>query len=314
MPPEKVQSTMQRLKSLIEQKSSLNTNERMAEYTNPGPIENNIYIPVHEGKGAITTEQIGGTDADVKNLADLDYFQNELFGSLRVPKQFFGQTDDGAGFNGGSSLAIISSRYGKAIKRIQNTILQALTDAINLMLIDKGLLAYVNQFTLRMTTPITQEEIDKREATSNQIRNATDILNMLGDVEDPIVKLKILKSLLATVTTDSDILDFIQDQIDMLEEAAQPEEVNSDEEEDLDIDNEFESVRTAPLTPEEPMQAPEFTEIESEPQEASAEETSAEETSLPTPAQAMGEEGEATESLEEELPTFASLNINGLDL
>ena len=92
----------------------------MTEYTNPGPIENNIYVPTHEGIGAISTSQIGG-DVDVKSLADLSYYQDKLFGNLRVPKQYFGVTDDAAGFNGGSSLSIISSRYGKMIKRIQNT-------------------------------------------------------------------------------------------------------------------------------------------------------------------------------------------------
>lgn len=318
MPPEKVQSTMQRLKSLVEQKSSLKTNERMAEYTNPGPIENNIYIPVHEGRGAITTEQIGGQDADVKNLADLDYFQNNLFGSLRIPKQYFGQTDDSTGFNGGSSLAIISSRYGKAIKRIQNTILQALTDAINLMLLDKGLTTYVNQFTLRMTTPTTQEEIDRREASSNQIRNVTDILNMLNDIEDVATKLKILKSLLATVVTDSDILGYIQDQIDILEKAQADEEAaasEADEDQDVDIDVEFEN-RPSAISPE--TEAPAMETPEETPELATAEiETPAEEpaeASLPTPAQAMGETEPAGESLEEELPTFEALGVNGFDL
>ena len=43
---------------------------------------------------------------------------NQMFGALRVPKQFFAQTDDGAGFNGGESLALISYRYAKAIKRL----------------------------------------------------------------------------------------------------------------------------------------------------------------------------------------------------
>jgi hypothetical protein len=52
----------------------------MTEYTNPGPIENNIYVPTHEGIGAITTSQIGG-DVDVKSLADLSYYQDKLFGS-----------------------------------------------------------------------------------------------------------------------------------------------------------------------------------------------------------------------------------------
>ena len=73
--------------------------------------------------------------------------------SLRVPKQYFGDTDDSAGFNGGESLSLISSRYAKMVKRIQNVICQIVTDIVNLMLIDKHLTKYVNKFTIRMQNP-----------------------------------------------------------------------------------------------------------------------------------------------------------------
>ena len=82
MPKEMVQPHLQGIKSLIEQKSSLNTDQSMNEYTNPGPIENNIYVPTHNGVGAINMQTIGG-DVDVKGLADLDYFKDRVFGCLR---------------------------------------------------------------------------------------------------------------------------------------------------------------------------------------------------------------------------------------
>lgn len=143
--------------------------------------------------------------------------------SLRVPKQYFNQTDDSTGFNGGTSLTIISSRYAKMIKRIQNTMIQAITDAVNLMLIDKGLDSYVNEFTIHMLVPTTQEEIDRRENLSNKVQLTSDIMNMLSDIEDPQAKLRILKSLLSNVIDDNDILSIIQEQIDELEETGTEE-------------------------------------------------------------------------------------------
>lgn len=217
MPKENVTKVLMDVKRLIEQKTAINKNSGMQEYTNPGPIENNVYVPTHNGIGSITTSQIGG-DVEVKSLADLDYYQNLLYGSLRVPKQYFSQTDDSTGFNGGTSLTIISSRYAKMIKRIQNTMIQAITDAINLMLIDKGLDSYVNEFTIHMVIPTTQEEIDRRENLSNKVQLTSDIMNMLSDIEEPQAKLKILKSLLSNVIDDNDILSIIQEQIDELEE------------------------------------------------------------------------------------------------
>ena len=227
MPKEMVGPHLQGVKQLIEQKTAINSGNSMTEYTNPGPIENNIYVPTHEGVGALTTSQIGG-DVDVKSLADLSYYQDKLFGNLRVPKQYFGVTDDSTGFNGGSSLSIISSRYGKMIKRIQNTIVQAITDVVNLFLLDRDLKGYVNNFTIKMLAPTTQEEIDRRENLSNKVALTSDIMNMLTDIEDTETKLKILKSLLSNILTDGEVISLIQEEIDKLEE--QKEEAATDEE------------------------------------------------------------------------------------
>lgn len=231
MPKEDVTKVLMDVKRLIEQKSAINKNTGMSEYTNPGPIENNVYIPTHEGKGAVTTSQIGG-DVDVKSLADLDYYQNLLYGALRVPKQFFAQTDDSTGFNGGSSLSIISSRYAKMIKRIQTTMIQAITDAINLLLIDKQLDSYVNEFKIHMLIPVTQEEIDRRDNLSNKVQLTSDIMNMLSDIEDTGSKLKIIKVLLKNIVDDNEVIEIIQQEIDKLEQ-------ENSEEVDIENDNDY---------------------------------------------------------------------------
>lgn len=224
MPKENVGKTLMGIKNMVEQKAAINQGNSMSEYNNPGPIENNVYVPTHGGVGTISTTQIGG-DVDVKSLADLDYYMNKLYGQLRVPKQYFAQTDDSTGFNGGSSLSIISSRYAKMIKRIQNTMVQALTDAVNLMLLDKGLDAYVNEFTIHMLAPTTQEEIDRRDNLSSKVQLTSDIMNMLSEIEDPVARLKILKSLLSKVIDDTDIVQVLQDEIERMElEMNTPEE------------------------------------------------------------------------------------------
>lgn len=222
MPKEKVAPQLQYIKTLIEQKAAINTGESLSEYNNPGPVENNVYIPTRDGKGAISTSEIGG-DVNVGQLADLDYFQDKLFGALRVPKQFFGVTDDNAGFSGGQSLAIISSRYAKMVKRIQKTICEALTDVVNLMLIDKKLDSYINNFTIKMLAPTTQEEIDRRENLVGKVQLTGDVMNMLNDIQDPAAKLKILKSMLSTYLSNQEVVRIIQDEIDKLE--ADGEEV-----------------------------------------------------------------------------------------
>lgn len=248
MPKENVSKTLMGIKQMIEQKAAINTGFGMTEYTNPGPIENNVYVPTHDGVGTISSTQIGG-DVDVKSLADLDWYLNKLYGALKVPKQYFSQVDDAAGFSGGQSLTIISSRYAKTVKHIQATLCQMVTDLINLILLDKKLDSYINKFEIHMQPPVTQEDIDRRECQSTKVQLTSDIMDMLSDIEEPISRLRILKNLLVNIVNDNDIIEEIQNQINTLEEDAEEIDDTTDvaaKENDIltddnNIDNEEES-------------------------------------------------------------------------
>lgn len=290
MPKHMVQPHLQGIKRLIEQKSALDAGNSLNEYTNPGPVENNIYIPTHDGDGAITVQTLGG-DVNVGQLTDIDHFRDKLFGSFSVPKQYFGYTEDGAGFNGGQSLTIISSRYAKRVIRIQNTIIQTLTDAINIQLLDKGMSNYINKFKIKMMPPVTQDDIDRRANLSEKIQSASDIMNLLTEIEDTATKLKILKQLLSGFITDPTVIELIQAEIDKLEQENQSQEEDNiddivDMEQDeiteptearpsVDIDLDRELGLSEPTGEEESEQETETstTETETSPQEP-----------LPTPA------------------------------
>lgn len=230
MGKEEVQAKLLRVKSLFEQKASIDANKGLSEYVNPGPVENNVYIPTRNGMGTISTQEIGG-DANVTGLADVDYFKTRLYSGLRVPKQYINDTEDSTGFNGGTSLTIVSSRYAKTIKRIQNAYIQGYTDIINLILIDKGLSNYIGKFTLRMQAPTTQEELDRRDAISTQIGITSDIMNLIEVIEDPKAKLQVLKSLLSNSLKNQTINEVLEEQIELMEEQGSS---NSNAEDDFD--------------------------------------------------------------------------------
>lgn len=244
MPKENVAKTLMGIKQMIEQKAAINKGSGMSEYTNPGPIENNVYVPTHDGVGAISTTQIGG-DVDVKSLADLEWYLNKLYGSLQVPKNFFSQNDDAAGFNGGQSLTIISSRYAKTVKHVQNILTQLLKDIFNLILLDKGLDSYINNFEVHIQPPVTQEDIDRMENQSTKVQLSRDIMDMLSDIEDAPARLKILKSLMKNIVTDPDIIKELDEQIELAiaekEPVEEPEQNNTDT--DSDDDNEIFSLK-----------------------------------------------------------------------
>lgn len=235
MPKEQVQQTLRRVKEMMEQKSALNVGNSMSEYNNPGPIENNIYFATHGGQGNITVEAVGG-DVDVKNLADLDWWNNKFYSSYGIPKQYFGWTDDGAGFNGGTSLTILSSVYAKGVKRVQNAMIQALTDAVNLFLLNKGLKSYLNNFTLKMKAPLTQEEIDYRADLSNKINAISSIQGLFTDIEDKPRRLRILKTLLSALNYGDALNTEIDAEIKAIEEQMAKEATNDSEESETDQD------------------------------------------------------------------------------
>ena len=223
MPKEQVQATLRRVKDMMEQKASLNVGNSMSEYNNPGPMENNIYFATHGGQGNITIEAVGG-DVDVKNLADLDFWNNKFYSAYGVPKQYYGWTDDAAGFNGGTSLAILSSEFAKSVKRVQNALIQMLTDAINLFLLNKGLKSYLNNFTLKMKAPVTQEEIDYRNEFTNKVNAISNLQSVFTDVEDKARRLRILKTLIASLNYGDEINAEIDAEIAAAEEAAKKAE------------------------------------------------------------------------------------------
>ena len=265
MPKEQVQTFTQRLKEKIEQKSAVNVGKSMQDYTAAGPIENTIYVPVHGTQGQINVQNVGG-DFDPKSLVDLEYFRDKLFGALKVPKQFFGQTGDSAGFDAGKSLSIMSSRYGKTIKRMQLILCEMVTDIINLFLIDRGMTNYVNKFKVRMQTPVTQEEIDKRANTDTRVRYVGDVMNQLNDIEDKAVKLKIYRALIQNVINDPDVVKELDDYINTLTPNSKeaPESSSEDENSLGDILN---SANGSAEEQEESLELPESISEESEEKE-----------------------------------------------
>lgn len=235
MSPTQVRSHLQGVKSMIEQKASVSANIGMSEYTNPGPMENTIYLPTKDGVGAVQLESLGG-DATSGQLDDIDKLEDDLFGSARVPKQYFGKTSDGAGFDGGESLAQYSSRYAKAIKRIQSSLTTMLTTLINLYLIDEGKEDYIGQFTVKMQQPTTKEDVSRVENQASRISLVRDTMDILSEIENPTTRLKITSSLLSKVLLNEDAMSLIQDEIDKMEKQEEENEENEFGEEESDFD------------------------------------------------------------------------------
>lgn len=222
MPKEQVQQTLRRVKDLFEQKTSVKAGQSMNEYTNPGPIENNIYYATHGGQGAITISEQGG-DVNVRALADLDSWINQYYAGFGVPKAYYGWTDDAAGFNGGTSLSILSDVFAKGVNHVQNALIQMITDAVSLILVNRGLKSYLNRFTIKMKPPLTAEEKDYRDDLTNRINAASNLNSLFTDIEDKARRLTILKELVGKLDYGDNIIFEIEAEIKAVKERAKKE-------------------------------------------------------------------------------------------
>lgn len=197
MPKNEVNDYLRRIKNLVEQHISLDkTNGQYRSYNAPGPVDNVIYIPVKNGKGSVTVNNLGG-DVNIRDIADIDYFNNKRAGALKIPKAFLGEDMDGSGLSNGGSLTKLSARYARTIKRIQTSYISAITTLLNLFFIDKKL-DYVNKFTVRMTSPSTQEDLERNELIQGNIDLISSIMSLMESLDGGTQK-KILSRLIEDI-------------------------------------------------------------------------------------------------------------------
>ena len=212
MPKQDVTNLLHRYKNQFEQKIALNIDVgNTKSYNSPGPIDNMVYTPTKNGIGAITVQNIGG-DVNVKDIVDLEYFNNKKLAALKIPKQFLNfDSPEGIGGNG-VSLTKISSRYAHTIIRIQNAYTQGITDLLNYFFVNKGL-DYVNKFTVRMVSPSTLEDNERSEKLNNDIGQTRDLLDLVADLTDK-ERLEVLQNLMSNKIKLNDIAEIIEKHIE----------------------------------------------------------------------------------------------------
>lgn len=228
---EDANSIVSAVANMLQTKMSISTKTMSNLYLSDSPTVNYAVMPTKNGAGAVGFQDIGGTTGESENLDDINYYRDKLFGSLRLPKQMFGETTgDSAGFDAGGSLAQQSLRFGKAVRRIQSVLIDTITDMINLRLYDRGLTNYIDKFLIKMHFPITQEDTVNQTHRKEQIDLVLRIMDSLEGVAESSARLTILRYLLSTVIDDSDVLTAIQSELEEQSETSEQKEEIAEEE------------------------------------------------------------------------------------
>lgn len=229
---------MMDLKNTIEQKVAINTGANYSNYVEPSPIQNIVYSVKHGNDGAISMQTMGG-DTETKSLVDLDQWLNRYYGFFGIPKQFLGYTDDNTGFNGGTSLTLISSSFSKKVETKKIPVIEGITTLIKIILLSEGKYDYLNKFTIKMQSSSTQEDVDRRNALKAKLEITDSILqNIDVRVNDDLTKLKIFKAMLPDEVIDANVSSLLQDYIDKIEsQSNEGENMENNEMIDQDYDS-----------------------------------------------------------------------------
>ena len=232
MPKPEVRNLTRRLKTNLEAKLSINAQTKdMKSYLSSSGIDNLIVSPTRNGKGGISIENIQA-DPEVKNLADLDYFADKRFGGLKIPKAFMGY-DETLSANSGGTLAQLDARYGRSVKRLQTCVLAGITDMVNLFLLHDNRVRDINEFTIRVVSPTTADDLARDENLRNKLGMVSDILNMF-DEDSGVDKAALFQHLITNFVGDSRLSDEIYNQrIEKARQKAEDGEEFGDEEGDF---------------------------------------------------------------------------------
>lgn len=269
LPEAQKRRKLQEIKNQIEQQLQLNKETgSIQSRSGAQPTENIIYTTTKNGKGTISTVNIGG-DAEIGSTDDINQSENKVYGALLTPKALLGADMEGSGLSNGGSLTEMNTTYARRIKRGQVAICSALKTLINIFALNDNLGAQmVNKFEVKLTPIITVEDNRRDELLQTKIRNVDDILSLMSNIEavDETTKLNMIIQWLSNYLNQQDIVDILNERIKELEVAEQEE--NSDVENiegdsdnthlDNDIDTDINHDFDVNITEEPDIELPEI--------------------------------------------------------
>lgn len=253
-----VDINLRKIKNLIENKTVMNTADgTFKPYSDPGPMENYLYLPVRDGVGDVSVDTISSGDVNIKDIADLEHYRDKVFAGLKIPKGMlnFDETT-GALFNSGGTLTKQDERYARTIKRLQVFLKRGFTNLLDVVLRNRGLSYIIDNYDVNLVAPATSEDDDRIEQIQNKITLAQNMMSLIGDLSNT-----------PNVTLDvQEYIDYITNDIlndsklaGILKVGEAVAEGESEEEEPVDLGGE----RAEFQLTNEPMSAP----MASEPEE-----------------------------------------------
>lgn len=179
-----------------------------------------IFNSVSNGQGSISIESVGG-DIEVKSLVDIDYFNNQLFAGLRIPKTLMGFEESiSGGFSNESTLVQLDIRYGKYIKKVIDSLVQGITDLCDIWLKLHGRENQIGKYKVVYNAPSTTEELARIKELAERVEVVAQLTDTLVGTSAGVNKVKLLWQLLTEFIPYQVFLDKIKPIMDEAVEIA----------------------------------------------------------------------------------------------
>lgn len=136
---------------------------------NPMNITEDYVIPIRGDKSSKIDTLPGASN--LGDIQDIEYLQNKLFASLQVPKAYLNYADN---LPGGSTLSQADLRFARTINGIQEIVLMELRRVANIHLYFAGFKDDIDNFSLSLTNPSTQQELLKLETMKARLEVANE--------------------------------------------------------------------------------------------------------------------------------------------
>lgn len=177
---------------------------QLSSVASPMSTGGNVYIPTRDGRGSTKVETSGG-DTDVRAILDIDHFDNQYYGALKVPKQFLGCSDEMPGGLGDTTLTRLDIRYARTCKRVQNVCKNGVRDLVNWYCSEKNMVpSDFDVCMAKITTADDEEKARAEEADLNKVNTLLDMIERLSTDDDGSFQLtnENVKSILQYIVKD----------------------------------------------------------------------------------------------------------------
>lgn len=166
------------LKTKITNSQSIDlTNRRMNTYAAPINSGAPIFYPVKSGLGALHIDSVEGKEASaLREMLDIERFDNQFFASLKTPKQLLGQ-DMEHPVVGDGPFTIMDVRYGRTVKLIQNALINGLRSLVEWKISLDGIRR--PQFDVIMPKISTAEDEARDKAFQNELDRFNTAIDMV---------------------------------------------------------------------------------------------------------------------------------------